>query len=60
MKTIFDKEYNIFDREKIVDEFMEELPLPQKKIANYEPRVSVDSPLICFYPDGASSSATIG
>ena len=58
MNTVYDIDYDRYDREVRVHEFMQELPCP--KVKQLEPHVAVDSPLISFYPEGGCSSAYIG
>ena len=59
MTKILDKEYDRFDREAIIHQFMNDPVLPEK-IMLQDPVAAVDSPLISFYSRGGSKSAVIG
>ena len=60
MKLVFDKEYDFYDRDSVVHEFMRDPPCPKLTIEEQELHVDTDNPLICFYPDRASNSVTLG
>ena len=60
MKLVFDKEYDFYDRDTVVHEFMRDPPCPKLTIEEQELHVDTDNPLICFYPDRASNSVTFG